>query len=115
MRNKDLGSGAWIVDSGGNEEAAFAVEDESAVVVGDIERFEILFCLRHSYSVLKCYYAKENKYHCQYHLLTIVSQSSFGIGIPQHLLQPCSSASDFSCVVRNRTTVESYRKIGIND
>lgn len=35
-----LGSGARIVDSGGVEHAAAAVDDESTVIVSNIERFE---------------------------------------------------------------------------
>jgi hypothetical protein len=35
-----LGSGARIVDSGGIEYAAAAVDDESTVIVSNIERFE---------------------------------------------------------------------------
>lgn len=43
-RVEHLGSGAGIVNAGGDEEAAFSVEDESPVIVTHVERFEPLRC-----------------------------------------------------------------------
>lgn len=37
-----LGSGARVVDAGGDEHAAAAIDDQSSVVVGDVEGLEEL-------------------------------------------------------------------------
>lgn len=48
-RVKDLGSGAGIVNTGGDEHATVTVDDESTMIVGDVERFE-------PRSFCSCYY-----------------------------------------------------------
>ena len=47
-RERDhLGSGARVVNSGGDEDATLAVEDERPLIVAHIERLEVFLRLRH--------------------------------------------------------------------
>lgn len=76
-RVKDLGSGAGIVNTGGDEHATVTVDDESTMIVGDVERFE-------PRSFCSCYYnwSYENTHTkpCEYHCSSSYC-SCFGIGI----------------------------------
>jgi len=73
------------VNAGGDEHATVTVDDESTVIVADVERFEPLcFCAG---------YENTHTKPCEYHRCCSSSCSCFGIGI---ILQRCLHFCEFN-------------------